>query len=152
MPETLYDALRDSHATQRALCRRLLRSRPGSRARIEVFTALRHELQAHEAAEERFLYAPMLLDDQGLVSTRHALHEHHEIDELVEDLQGLDPDGDAWLDKARELSHQVHHHLREEEHKFFQMSGKVLSTTQKARLAARYRRDYTRMQRKLALE
>jgi hypothetical protein len=127
-----------------------VRSRPATRARIDVFTELRHELQAHEAAEERFLYAPMLMDDQGLVSTRHALHEHHEIDELVEDLQKLDPDGDAWLDKARELSHQVHHHLREEESKFFQMSGKVLSATQKTQLAGRYRRDYARMQRKLA--
>ncbi|MFC5576737.1 hemerythrin domain-containing protein [Lysobacter niabensis] len=152
MPDTLYDALRESHAIQRSLSRRLVRSRPGTRARIEVFTELRHELQAHEAAEERFLYAPMLMDDQGLVSTRHALHEHHEIDELVEDLQKLDPDGDAWLDKARELSHQVHHHLREEETKFFQMSGKVLSPAQKTRLTTRYRRDYTRMHRKLAAE
>jgi hypothetical protein len=150
MPDTLYDALRESHAIQRSLSRRLVRSRPGTRARIDVFTELRHELQAHEAAEERFLYAPMLMDDQGLVSTRHALHEHHEIDELVEDLQKLDPDGDAWLDKARELSHQVHHHLREEESKFFQMSGKVLSATQKTQLAGRYRRDYARMHGKLA--
>ena len=152
MPDTLYDALRESHAIQRSLSRRLVRSKPGTRARIDVFTALRHELQAHEAAEERFLYAPMLMDDQGLLSTRHALHEHHEIDELVEDLQRLDPAGDAWLEKARELSHEVHHHLREEETKFFQMSGKVLSATQKTQLAGRYRRDYARMHRKLAAE
>lgn len=152
MPETIYDALHESHEIQRSLARRLLRSKPGTRARIDLFTQLRHELSAHEAAEERFLYAPMLMDDLGLISTRHALHEHHEIDELVEELQALDPGKAAWLDKARELSEKVHHHLREEEKKFFQMSGKVLSQTQKLRLAARYRKDYARMHRKLAAE
>ena len=150
MTAPLYQALNESHELQRSLCRRLLRSRAGTRERIELFTTLRHELQAHEAAEERFLYAPMLMDDAGLVSTRHALHEHHEIDELVEDLQKLDPAGAAWIGTARELSKKVHHHLREEETKFFQMSGKVLSATQKTQLAGRYRRDYARMHRTLA--
>jgi hypothetical protein len=150
MPETIFDALRESHEIQRSLARRLVRSRAGSQARIELFTQLRHELQAHEAAEERFLYAPMLMDDLGLASTRHALHEHHQIDEVVEALQALDPAREPWLDKARELSECVHHHLREEEKKFFQMAGKTLSATQKTRLAARYRKDYARMHRKLA--
>lgn len=152
MSEPLYDALRESHATQRALLRRLLRSKPGTRARLDLFTDLRIELAAHEAAEERFLYVPMLLDDAGLSASRHALHEHHEIDELVEACQALDPTGEAWLDKARELSHEVHHHLREEEKKFFQVSGKVLSAAQKKRSAAGYRRDFVRMRRKLEAE
>jgi len=52
----------------------------------------------------------------------------------------------------RELSHQVHHHLREEEKKFFQVSGKVLGAAQKARSAKGYVRDYARMRRKLAAQ
>src|SRR5688572_28691094 len=149
MADDLYEALRKSHAEQRALLRRLLRSRPGTRARLDLFTATRIELAAHEAAEERFLYVPMLLEDAGLSASRHALHEHHEIDELVEACQHLDPAGAAWLDKARELSHEVHHHLREEEKKFFQVSGKVLSAAQKARSARGYVRDFARMAKKL---
>lgn len=150
MPESIYDALRESHEIQRSLLRRLVRSKPGTRGRIELFAQTRIELEAHEAAEERFLYAPMLMDDKGLSSTRHALHEHHEIDELVEALQGLDPAGEAWIDKARELSHEVHHHLREEEKTFFQVSGKVLSAAQKVSLGKKYRQDHARMKRKLA--
>ena len=149
MPETLYDALRESHETQRSLCRRLLRSRPGTRERLDLFTALRIELAAHAAAEERFLYVPILMDDRGLNSSRHALHEHHQIDELVEDLKSLDPRHAAWLEKARELSKKVHHHLREEEKKFFQVSGRILTTTKKTQLARQYRRDHARMRRKL---
>lgn len=152
MPETIYDALRESHERQRSLLRQLLRSKAGTRDRIDLLTRTRIELEAHEAAEERYLYAPMLMEDKGLDSARHALHEHHQIDELVADLQKLSPAGDAWIETARELSKEVHHHLREEEKKFFQVSGKVLSEAQKTRLAAQYRKDYQRMQRKLAAE
>ena len=149
MPETIYDALRESHEIQRSLCRKLLRAKPGTQDRISLFKELHTELAAHAAAEERFLYAPILMDDRGLNSSRHALHEHHEIDELVEDIQALDPRRAAWLKKARELSEKVHHHLREEEKKFFQVSGRILTTTKKTQLARQYRRDHARMRREL---
>ena len=148
MTDTIYDALRESHQVQRSLLRSLVRTTHSQR-RQELFTQLRIELGAHEAAEERFLYVPMLLDDMGLNSSRHALHEHHEIDELVEDLQGLAIDGKAWAKKMAELSEKVHHHLREEEKKFFQVSGKILTQAQKTREAKRYRRDYERMKKVL---
>ncbi|MEO7252567.1 MAG: hemerythrin domain-containing protein [Arenimonas sp.] len=150
MPDNIYDALRESHEIQRSLLRKLLRSKPGTQDRIALFTQVRVELAAHEAAEERFLYAPMLMDDMGLSSTRHALHEHHQIDELVEDLQKLKPAEVAWIDKAKELSKKVHHHLSEEEKKFFQVSGKTLSQAQKQKSARGYRRDYARMHKKLS--
>ncbi len=145
MADTIYDALRESHKIQRHLCRRLLASKPHTEARISIFTDLRIELAAHAAAEERFLYAPILLDDMGIDSSRHAMHEHHEIDELVEDLQVRDHSGRAWMTSAKELSHQVHHHLKEEEKKFFQVSGKILTDAQKLLFAKRYRSDYKRM-------
>lgn len=150
MAQNLYEALRESHALQRSMLRSLLRSKPGTAERISGFKALRVELEAHEAAEERFLYAPILMEDAGLDASRHALHEHHEIDGLVDEVRKLDPAGDAWLAKARELSKQVHHHLREEEKKFFQVSGRILDDAQKARLATKYRRDYARMKAKLS--
>lgn len=143
--DTIYDALRESHEVQRSLCRKLLRSPPHSERRIALFTDLRIELAAHAAAEERFLYAPILMDDAGLDSSRHALHEHHEIDEIIEDMQVVDKAGAGWMAKARKLSEKVHHHLREEERKFFQVSGKILDEAQKVRLAGKYRRDYERM-------
>jgi hypothetical protein len=149
MPETIYDALRESHATQRTLCRRLVRSGPDAGARRELFRELRIELAAHAAAEERFLYAPILMHDMGLHSSRHALHEHHQIDEIIEDMQGTDPTARGWLAHARKLSEKVHHHLREEEKKFFQVSGKILADSRKLTLARQYRRDFARMQRTL---
>lgn len=149
MSETLYDALRESHEIQRTLCRRLLRSKPHTAVREQVFTELRIELAAHEAAEERYLYVPMLMHDMGLNASRHALHEHHQLDELVEELQVSDKAAPGWMATAKQLSHKVHHHLREEEKKFFQVSGKILADTQKQRLARQYRKDYARMLQRL---
>ncbi|MFT4179758.1 MAG: hemerythrin domain-containing protein [Thermomonas sp.] len=151
MTDTIYDALRESHERQRSLCRRLLRSSHGEK-RISLFTDLRIELAAHAAAEERFLYAPILMQDAGLRPSRHALHEHHEVDEIIEDMQVVDKTGAGWMAKARKLSEKVHHHLREEEKKFFQVSGKILSEAQKQRLAKQYRRDYARMVKSLREE
>ena len=151
MPATnIYDALRESHEIQRSLFRKLLRSKSGSQVRMDLFTQVRHELAAHEAAEERYLYVPMMMHDMGLSASRHALHEHHQVDELVELVQELDPSGEAWLEQVKALSHEVHHHLREEEKKFFQMSGKLLNAAQKMSLAGQYRRDYLRMHRLLS--
>jgi hypothetical protein len=150
MAESIFEALRESHDRQRALCRKLMRTKAHTEARTAIFTALRIELAAHAAAEERHLYVPILMDDMGLSSARHALHEHHQMDEMVEDLQVLDHSGRSWMATAGKLSEKVHHHLREEEKKFFQVSGKILGATQKTRLAKRYRLDYARMVKKLA--
>lgn len=149
--ENIYDALRDSHETQRSLCRRLLRSAPNE-GRKALFEALCIELAAHEASEERYLYVPMLMHDNGLDASRHALHEHHELDELVETLRAGDCTAAGWMNTARALSRKVHHHLREEERKFFQVSGKLLTDAQKTRLARQYRTDFVRMHKKLAAD
>lgn len=148
--ETIYDALRESHEIQRSLCRSLLRAPLERRTALQK--ELRVELSAHASAEERFLYAPMLMDDAGLSSSRHALSEHHDLEELADELKSLDPARKAWLEKARELSKEVHHHLKEEETGFFQLSGKLLTAGQKATLARKYRRDYLRLREKFAQE
>ena len=146
MSATIYDVLGDSHERQRRLCLRLTRTRAANaQGRSDTLTELRIELAAHAAAEERYLYAPILMDDRGLQSARHALSEHHDIDELVEDLQALDPAGEAWGDTAKALAHEVRHHLKEEESKFFQISGKILTDAQKSTLAGKYQRDFVRM-------
>lgn len=148
----LYDALRESHSLQRQLCTRLTRTRATNpEGRQEALRALKLELGAHAAAEERFLYAPMLMDDRGLDASRHALSEHHAIDEAIEDLEALNPSEGAWGENAKRLAHQVRHHLKEEETRFFQVSGKILTAREKQNLARSYRADHARMRERLAV-
>lgn len=146
----LYDALRESHERQRSLCKALLRTEAHTDQRRDVFKQLRVELEAHAAAEERYLYVAMLLSDEGLSSSRHALAEHHEIEELVEDMRVAKKLGRSWMATAKKLSKKVHHHLSEEEKKFFQVSGKILTATQKKQLGPQYVADYERMKKRLA--
>lgn len=82
--DNIYEALRETHELQRKLCRQLVRIKPDDPRAQETFRELRVELAAHAAAEERFLYAPILLDDLGLKPSRPALAEHHDIDDCVE--------------------------------------------------------------------
>lgn len=145
----LFTALRESHDLQRSLCRRLSAKRLDPAAREATFQQLAVELAAHAAAEERFLYAPLLMLDAGLSASRHALAEHHEAEELVAALQVRDKTGAAWLAKARELCTCVRHHLDEEEQGFFQLAGRLLTATQKTRLAKRYLADLARMRKLL---
>lgn len=146
----IYESLRASHRLQRRLCRRLLTTPPHAPDRTTIFVALRTELLVHAAAEERFLYVPIMMLDAGLSSSRHALSEHHQIDELLEELTVSDKSKRGWLVRARALSRKVHHHLKEEETKFFQVSGKLLSATRKRTLGREYRLDHARMSRSYA--
>ena len=145
----LFDALHESHVIQRSLCRRLTRTRHPQRREM-LFLQLKVELAAHAAAEERFLYVPMLMTDAGLNATRHALSEHHDIDELCEDLSVRDKSGDDWTETMAALSHKVHHHLREEERKFFKVGGRLLGTRHKAQLARQYEEEIVRLRRQYA--
>jgi hypothetical protein len=148
----LFELLRQSHALQRRLCGRLVAARSSARTRAATFLQLKLELQAHAAAEERYLYVPLLMKDAGLKSSRHALAEHHEIEELCEALSVPAKGGGDWMQTAGELCRRVRHHLKEEESKFFQLAGRELGEKQKATLARRYQADLLAMRRKLAAD
>ena len=144
----IYEALRASHEIQRQLCDELMASEPNAQTRKQLFKTLKVELEAHAAAEERFLYCPIMMEDAGLSISRHALSEHHEMEELMEELTTNDPTVQGWLTRAKALTDKVHHHLAEEEKAFFQLSGKLLSDQQKNDLAIRYLTDYERLKAK----
>src|SRR4030095_10906624 len=148
----IFNAIRESHDLQRDLCRKLTASRRDIAARQMLFLQLKLELMAHAAAEERHLYVPLLMEGGGLDASRHALHEHHEIDELLDDLSVRNKKQADWIATAKTLSFKVRHHLREEETKFFQLAGRLLSVMKKKQLAREYTREIVRMRRHYAAE
>lgn len=139
----IFEALREDHDKQRALVDALIETQGDSAERDTLFTALKTELKAHAAAEERFFYNPLMKDDFTQEKSRHSVAEHHEIDESIEKLEETDYSSPGWLMAAKNLHHLVHHHLKEEEHEVFQMAGKVLSDAQKTALATEYHQTMT---------
>jgi hypothetical protein len=138
----IFEALRESHDRQRGYAESLLQTHGESAERKEAYQRLKAELQAHETAEERCFYIPLMAHDLGVDLSRHAISEHHEMDEMMETLDETEMSSPAWLATAKKLSDKVHHHLKEEEHKFFQAAGKLLDADQKTTLAKQYITEY----------
>lgn len=138
----IFEALRESHDRQRSYADILVKTSGDNAERVEAYKQLKAELQAHETAEERFFYIPLMEHDNGIDLSRHAISEHHEMDEMMETLDETEMSSPAWLATAKKLSEKVHHHLKEEEQKFFQMAGKLLDENQKESLAGKYVKEY----------
>jgi type I site-specific restriction endonuclease len=144
----IFHALLVSHKTQRELSARLLASKPATEERAHVFEELKRELAAHETAEERCFYVPLFQHDQSVDLSRHAIAEHHVMDEMVEHLEQVDPHAAEWQDCCRKLCEKIEHHLNEEEQKFFPQAGEVLSDEQKHQLALDYEAEFTTLRLK----
>lgn len=140
----IFDQLKISHEKQRELSNKLIQTSGNSLERKELFKNLKNELFAHAVAEDRFFYIPLMMTDAGLDITRHALSEHHEMDELLEKLTEMKLSSPQWLTVAKKLTETVHHHLEEEEHKFFQQAGKILDDKSKQQLAKKYHSEYVK--------
>ena len=139
----IFEALRTSHEQQRALAEQLVQTQGDSPDRQRIFETLRHELAAHATAEERCFYVPLMEHDAAIDISRHGIAEHHEMDEMVEDLQDTGMDTASWLAAARKLQHKIEHHLQEEERGYFQLAGKLFTQAQKKSLAKDYEAEFT---------
>ncbi|OIQ23015.1 hemerythrin domain-containing protein [Lacinutrix sp. MedPE-SW] len=142
----IFEALRKDHDIQRDLLDKLVKTTGDSKERDELFKKVKQELKIHEDGEERFFYIPLIDDDLTQEQARHAIAEHHEIDEILEELEAMDYDSSGWLKVAKKLKEEVEHHLDDEEHTIFQMAGKVLADKDKTALSKDYQ-DYIESQR-----
>ena len=142
---TIFEALRTSHDRQRVYVDSVLRTSGDTPERKAAYKQLKEELYAHETAEERFFYIPLMSYENGVDLSRHAIAEHHEMDELLEKLDETEMSSSAWLATAKTLGDKVLHHLEEEEQRFFQMAGKLLTDQQKTELAVKYNKEYQQL-------
>lgn len=137
----IFQALREDHDKQRALAKALLETHGDHEDRRAIFAELKAELMSHAVAEERHFYVPLIEDDNTQEKARHAISEHHEMDEMIEELDDTDMSSPHWMATAKHLVERLEHHLDEEEHEFFQMAGKVLDGGEKETLSADFKRE-----------
>ena len=141
----IFEALRQDHEKQRLLLKILVETHGDTAARREYFDELKDELERHATAEERHFYVPLMDDDKAVELSRHGIAEHHEIDELVEKLDGTAFSSPAWLRFLKQLKEQVEHHLDDEEQEFFQIAGRILNEKQKKALGEAYRNEMSEL-------
>ena len=117
--EDIFARLKEDHDKHRDLLDRLLDTSGATVDRETMFVELTKELKGHAAAEEQALYSTMLRKPPTTADTRHSVAEHHEIEEMLNDLAATDMGSTTWLTKFKSFDHRYRHHIDEEEEEHF---------------------------------
>lgn len=115
----IFDRLIEDHEKHRELLAKIAAERGDSRERASLFVAFTKEAKSHAAAEEQALYSTMMRKPPTTSETRHSVAEHHEIEELLNDLAATEAASDEWTTKFKELRQRYEHHIEEEEDEHF---------------------------------
>jgi hemerythrin superfamily protein len=132
--QDIFSRLKEDHDSHRALLARLERTHGDSDERRELFERFTIEVKGHASAEEQALYSTMMRKPQTTDDTRHSVAEHHEIEEMLNDLAATDMASGAWLTKFRTLQHGYLHHIDEEEGEHFPEFSKYLTKEDEAHM------------------
>ncbi len=136
--KTIFEALNNDHDLQRSLMSELVKTSGDGPHRRSLYKILKSELTKHAKYEEQFFYKPLLGYEATQGRARHSIAEHHEIDELIDELDKTNFSSPHWLRTFKDLKGLVEHHLKEEEQEVFALAGQVLDREQKNKLGYKY--------------
>lgn len=137
----IFEIIREDHDYQRKLLEHLLQTSGDSEKRKRLFYQLKTELEIHANIEEKHFYKHLINDDSTREMTRHGMAEHHEMDELLDEMTQTNFSSPKWIDLAKKLDEKVRHHLKDEEMEFFQQAGKKLTEKEKVQFAESFKKD-----------
>ncbi|WP_422075248.1 hemerythrin domain-containing protein [Tranquillimonas rosea] len=124
---SIYDAIKQDHEEHRALLRTIGDTEGASDKRKKAWDTFYHEVKSHAAAEEETFYSKLISQTWGQDAARHSVHEHQELDDLMEELNGMDMSSPGWIQKFRTLEHDYLHHIDEEEDEVFARAREEIS-------------------------
>ncbi len=139
---SIFDRLKQDHDAHRQLFAKMAdadREKDGERLE-KLFDQFKVEVTTHAAAEEETLYATMLAQPDLREDAQHSVSEHKEIDDFLEELDGLKFNGDAWRRTFDQLKKRYLHHIEEEEEEMFPDAAKELSAAEEEKLAKLFAR------------
>lgn len=116
---SIYNVLKRDHDKHRDLLEKISQTTGDSKERKELWTEFFYDVSAHAAAEEETFYGPMIKTEKGQPRARHSVSEHHEADELMQELNEMDMSSPGWLNRFKTLRHDYEHHIDEEEEEIF---------------------------------
>ncbi len=101
----------------------------------EVAGKILTELMVHTRIEEDIFYPAVAESGAELAElVTEGVEEHHVVDVLAEELQGLPAGDDTWVAKMSVLIENVEHHAEEEESELFPMVRKAFDADRRASL------------------
>lgn len=125
--DDIFARLREDHEKHRDLLARLAASQGESEERRALFEEFTLEVKGHAAAEEQALYSTMMRKPPATDEVRHSVAEHHQIEELLNDMAATEMSSREWTEKFGQLDHDYRHHIDEEEDEHFKDFEKLLT-------------------------
>ncbi|APL94905.1 hypothetical protein Sj15T_32890 [Sphingobium sp. TA15] len=135
---SIFDRLKQDHDAHRQLFDKMADAQAEPDRLEKLFEQFRVEVTAHAAAEEETLYATMLARPDLREDAQHSVSEHKEIDDYLEELEGLPFNGDEWNRVFAQMKKRYLHHIEEEEEEMFPDAAKELTAEEEQKLAARF--------------
>ena len=134
----IFTRLKADHDRHRELLDKIGDTSGDSEERRQLLEEFTKEVKSHAAAEEQSIYTEMLENPETNDDTRHSVAEHHELEELLNDLAATDMSSSAWLQKFKKLDHDYRHHIDEEEQDHFPEFDEYLDDKKKVELAEKF--------------
>jgi hemerythrin superfamily protein len=105
----------------------------------QVFFTIVEELAAHEAAEQEVVFPAFgaKVEAAGETTIAHRIGEHEEMNELLEEMRGLAPNGFGFTKRGSALLLDVKAHFLKEEESVFDRMRELLSTDELTELGRR---------------
>lgn len=123
---SIYDAIKADHDDHRKLLEKIADTSGDSQARQEAWNTFYHDVKSHAAAEEETFYSKLISETWGQDAARHSVHEHQQLDDLLEELNEKDMASSGWMTRFKTLRHDYEHHIDEEEDEVFARAKKVI--------------------------
>ena len=126
MPD-IYAAITADHDEHRDLLDKIAQTTGASDERKAAWSTFYEDVKSHAAAEEETFYSKLISKTWGQDAARHSVHEHQQLDDLMEELNEMDMSHGSWLEKFKVLKHDYEHHMEEEEQDVFTRAKEVIS-------------------------
>ena len=143
----IYTYIRNDHMEAREAISRIntVEDHQHSR-RMEMFRELKENLISHNDAEEATFYTALSVVVELKDQIRHAEKEHHEVDDMMDQLSnpGLTPK--EWRVRFREFQRALFNHITEEEGKVFYQAQQLIPHSLSVELAGQM--DHLKLMRK----
>jgi hemerythrin-like domain-containing protein len=93
--------------------------------RRSMLNEIAHEFRVHEKIEEEIFYPALKEHPRARDIVLEGYQEHHVVDVLLRELEGMPPSDERWAAKLKVLTENVEHHIEEEEDDMFSKAKKV---------------------------
>ena len=115
----IFDRLKQDHDKHRKLIAAIEETVGDSAERKRLFEEYKTDSLAHAATEEITLYHELIGESEMRVYAQHSAADHHEVGEMLKELEEADMSSSGWLAKFAKLKESYLDHLKEEEETIF---------------------------------